>query len=80
MNDDAMRMLLLIAIVSLALLAIFYLRLRQLPWPAYCFWGLVALFLPVLGPFLVIAIHPGRPKSARQLSRADWLRQRRISS
>ena len=44
---------------GLALLAIFYLRKRRLPWAGYLFWGLVAL-IPVIGPFVVILSRPGQ--------------------
>jgi hypothetical protein len=44
----------------MAFLAVFYLRRRQLTWEAYCFWGLLTIVLPVLGPFLVIVSRPGR--------------------
>jgi hypothetical protein len=50
--------LLIIDIASLALLGVFYLRKRRLPWAGYLFWGLIAL-IPVIGPFLVILSRPG---------------------
>lgn len=53
------RMILLVDIVVMSLFALIYLRQRRLGWMAYCGWGLLALFLPVLGPFLVIANRPG---------------------
>ncbi len=53
------RIVLLIDIIMMALLAVIYLRQRRMDWPGYCFWGLMALALPVIGPFLVIACHPG---------------------
>ena len=52
--------LLLISILAMAFLAVHYLRRRQLSWAAYCFWGLLAIVLPVLGPFLVIVSRPGK--------------------
>jgi chromate transport protein ChrA len=55
-----MKAVLLVNILAMVFLAIFYLRRRQLGWAAYCFWGLLAIVLPVLGPFLVIASRPGR--------------------
>ena len=54
------KVVLLLTILAMAFLAFFYLRRRQLPWAAYCFWGLLAMVLPVLGPFLVIVSRPGR--------------------
>jgi hypothetical protein len=60
--SDILRLLLLLGILGMALLAAFYLRRRELSWQAYLLWGLVALLIPVLGPFLVIASRPGRPR------------------
>ena len=56
----AIRTILLVDIVTLSLLAVVYLRQRRMGWMAYCGWGLLALFVPVLGPFLVIANRPGQ--------------------
>lgn len=56
----AIRSILLVDIVTMTLLAIVYLRQRRMGWMAYCGWGLLALLVPVLGPFLVIASRPGQ--------------------
>lgn len=53
------RSILLIDMVALALLALFYLRQRRMSWMSLLGWGLLAVLLPVLGPFLVIATRPG---------------------
>lgn len=53
------RTILLVDIVAMALLALFYLRQRRMSWSSYCYWGLLAVGIPVLGPFLVIANRPG---------------------
>jgi hypothetical protein len=55
--------ILLVSMLAMAFLAFQYLRRRQLSWAGYCFWGLLAIVLPVLGPFLVIASRPGRWRS-----------------
>ena len=54
-------LIILLAVNSVAMLvlAFFYLRRRQLCWHEYILWGILALILPVLGPFLVIATRPG---------------------
>jgi hypothetical protein len=57
---DFMRALLLLNIFSMAFLAVFYLRQRSLSWLAFLGWGLLAVLVPILGPFMVIASHPGR--------------------
>ena len=62
MNDTAetMRALLVGCMAGMALLAAFYLRRREMSTGAYVAWGLLALLVPLLGPFLVILNHPGR--------------------
>lgn len=59
LTPDFMRWSLLICIIAMALLSFFYLRRRQLPPHAYLGWVLLALFIPILGPFLVIVMRPG---------------------
>jgi uncharacterized membrane protein len=59
-SPDTMRMMLLACIAGMALLAAFYLRRRDLTTREYIAWGLLALLVPLLGPFLVILNHPGR--------------------
>jgi hypothetical protein len=56
---SVLRGLLIATLVSLAVLAILYLRQRQLSTPGYLAWGLLALMAPGLGPFLVIVARPG---------------------
>jgi hypothetical protein len=53
------RTILLVDIVVMALLALFYLRQRRLSFAGYFGWGLLALLIPVIGPFVVIAKRPG---------------------
>jgi len=57
---EVLKAVLVFTILAMAFLAVFYLHRRQLSWAAYCFWGLAAIVLPVLGPFLVIASRPGK--------------------
>jgi hypothetical protein len=59
-GTEVIRLVLLADILVMAFLAVFYLRQRKLSWLALFMWGLVALVVPVLGPFLVIAARPGR--------------------
>lgn len=53
------RTILLVDIVAMALLAMLYLRQRRMRWTALLGWGLLALCVPVLGPFLVLSNRPG---------------------
>ena len=66
-SPDTMRTLLVGCMAGMALLAAFYLRRRQLGTGAFILWGLLALLVPLLGPFLVILNHPGqlRPQFRR---------------
>lgn len=66
--------LLVLDILGMALLAIFYLRQRPLSWLAFLGWGLLAVLVPILGPFLVIASRPGRPRDRNRLSRFRTVR------
>lgn len=58
-TPGVIRTILLVDIILLALLALFYLRQRRMSWSSYCCWGLLAILVPVLGPFLVVANRPG---------------------
>ncbi len=59
---EILRGLLVADVVGMFALAAVYLRQRRLPWHQYLGWGLVALLVPVFGPFLVIASHPGEAR------------------
>ena len=60
LTPDLMRSLLLVCMLTMAILAVFCLRQRKLAHPAYFFWGLVAILIPIIGPFIVIWIKPGK--------------------
>ncbi len=59
LSVETMQTLLLLCILSMALLAALYLRRRRLSVGAYLLWGGLLIFLPLLGPFLVILARPG---------------------
>ncbi len=59
MTADIIRYLLLVDIVAMAIFALFFLRQRRMNWFAYLGWGLIAVAVPILGPFLVISKRPG---------------------
>jgi hypothetical protein len=52
-----------VCIFGLLLLAVLYLRRREMSTLAYVLWGVFALVVPVVGPFVVIASRPGKPPS-----------------
>jgi hypothetical protein len=58
--DVIIRALIILVVISMALLAVFYLRKRRLTWWEFCGWGLLALMLPLVGPFLIIFLRPGK--------------------
>ncbi len=60
MSPDLMRLLLFLCMLLLVMLSAFYLRQRKLAPLAYAFWGLVAILIPIVGPFLVIWLKPGQ--------------------
>ena len=60
MTANLMRLMLAIFFLSMTILAAFFLRKRQLSLLEYAAWGLVAIFLPAVGPFLVIWLRPGQ--------------------
>jgi hypothetical protein len=62
MTTDTIRFLMIGCFIAMYALSMFYLRRRQLSWSAYALWGILALLVPALGPFLVIMARPGRPR------------------
>jgi hypothetical protein len=64
MNAELIRVFLIADILGMALLAFFYLRQRKLSISEYIQFGLLALIVPLLGPFLVIVLKPGSPRQA----------------
>ena len=65
LTADILRFLLILTLLGMALLAAFYLRSRRISEAAYLGWGLLIIFLPLLGPFLVILSQPGKPVRRR---------------
>ena len=60
MNAETLRLLLAGTLVALYTLAMLYLRRQPLTFSQYTLWGLFALLVPALGPFLVILLQPGK--------------------
>ena len=56
-----MKIWLFSCLFGMVVIAVGYLRQRKLSTTAFLLWGLLALLLPVLGPYLVIASRPGDP-------------------
>ena len=63
-----LRFLLVFYSVSAFIVAVAYLRYRRAVLLDYLLWGTVAVTVPVLGPFLVIAARPGPRKHTRKPS------------
>lgn len=61
---ETLRIMLYVCLFGMAIVAVLYLRQRKLSTLAYFLWGLLALMLPVLGPYLVIISRPGKPLRA----------------
>jgi len=62
MAADVLRILLLVTIISMDILAVMYLVQRRMTTMEYLLWGLAALLLPLLGPYLVIATRAGESR------------------
>jgi hypothetical protein len=60
-----LHLLLIVFLFAMYALVVAYLRRRQMSFGAFAFWGLVAMFIPAFGPFLVIVIKPGCPAALR---------------
>ncbi len=69
MSTQTLQVLLVGCLVGMALLAAFYLRGRRLSLAGYLAWGLVALLIPAIGPFIVIMARPGKSRDSRVESR-----------
>lgn len=63
-SPQMMRILIGLCLLGMALLAVLSLRKREMPTAAYILWGLLAVFLPLIGPFLVLFIRPGVSRQA----------------
>lgn len=61
MTAEILRVMLAISLTAMYVLAMLYLRRRRLSLRQLLFWGLFALFVPALGPFLVLLLRPGEP-------------------
>ena len=61
-----LRSLFAIYVLAAFMIAIFYLRYRRCSPVEFALWGGLAFFLPVFGPFFVIAARPGPKKRARR--------------
>lgn len=65
MNAENLRTLLVVYIALSAGFAFFYMARRRLTFGGWLFWGLVAVFVPIFGPFFVISARPG-PRQLRR--------------
>jgi uncharacterized membrane protein YjfL (UPF0719 family) len=61
MNAETIRVMLAGCLVAMYVLAMASLRRRPLSLGQLTAWGAFALFIPALGPFLVILTQPGDP-------------------
>jgi len=61
-SPDFMRSLLLMCMLSMLMVAAFYLRQRRLAPLEYAIWGLAAILVPIIGPFFVIWMRPGNQR------------------
>jgi hypothetical protein len=71
MSAERLRALLILCLIAMYVLSVFYLRRRPLTFVQFAGWGLFALLVPALGPFLAILSRPGGPRHIRQ-RRRTW--------
>ncbi len=75
MTIETLRIIFLSFLIAEFLLAIFYLRRCELHFGVYTLWGIFALVVPIMGPFIVILSKPGNcprkrvPRSIRVRAR-----------
>ncbi len=75
MTESIIKLTLEVFLAAMATLALLFLRTRRLSFTSYALWGLLAIMVPALGPFLVIAARPGRGEAA---PRRGARRRRRV--
>jgi hypothetical protein len=77
LSRETMQLFIIICLVGIALLAVLFLRTRRMTLTSYITWGLLALLLPLLGPFLVILSRPGerihRLRKRKPRRRGSWV-------
>jgi hypothetical protein len=64
-SPQLMRLLLVTCLLGMAILATLSLRQRKMPVSAYIGWGLIAILLPLVGPFIILLVRPGEGRQAR---------------
>jgi hypothetical protein len=65
---ELLRILLGLCAVAMAILALVYLRRRRLPPFEFAAWFILAVVVPLLGPFLVIYLRPGEKEGSDRWS------------
>ena len=70
MNAETLRLLLTGYLVAAFVLTLTYLRRRPLTWVQFAAWGLFALLVPALGPFITIMARPGDRRKRAEIVRA----------
>ena len=60
MTAEIMRFILLTYLLGISAMAILFLRTRALSFVAYVGWGLFAILVPLVGPFTVLIVRPGK--------------------
>ena len=75
MTPESLRLFLFLILFVLYLLALLSLLRRSLTGLQFSAWGLFALLVPALGPFLVILVHPGHRRQRSQITRSHPRRQ-----
>jgi hypothetical protein len=73
MESIVLRTLLAVYVLGAFVLTLFYLHYRRCSPLEFALWGALALVVPVLGPFFVIAARPGPKKRIQRAKPASPL-------
>jgi len=71
-DATVMRVLLGFFVIGMALFGLAYLSRRALTPFGYLFYGALVIFIPVLGPFWVIALRPGKRRAGVSPNPPRW--------
>jgi hypothetical protein len=75
MTAETLRLLLPLFLAAMFALALLSLRRRPLRWYQFALWGLFALCVPAVGPFIVLLVRPGQRRPRSELIRARHRRK-----
>ena len=76
MTAQILRVLLFVYLILIYAVSLLFLSRRKMSPTAYVLWGILALLLPAIGPFFLIAYRPGERKGSIRGSKGKKLSRR----